>query len=223
MRLFPSIRQCSAEGSKAGPASALASAGDTLRDCSSSNPSLHAAALPIWTGCDSHQPPRLELGVFSGLAAAGLRVSVRSPVRARRDVFGQSAAGAGPAGFLVARGLPDDRDLAFQDRQGEPSRLVTLGRVLVLAARQMKPEVKLLLSLALVTLVANLGAWYYRRAAASELQANAAEGERGLLRMTALCRAGKGEEARAEAADFLRRYPSSPLRSRVLAACPGRP
>jgi hypothetical protein len=104
-----------------------------------------------------------------------------------------------------------------------PSRLVTLRRVLVLAARQMKPEVKLLLSLALVTLVANLGAWYYRRAAASELQASAAEEERGLLRMTALCRAGKGEEARAEAADFSRRYPSSPLRSRVLAACPGRP
>lgn len=87
----------------------------------------------------------------------------------------------------------------------------------------MKPEVKLLLSLALVTLLANLGAWYYRRVATSELSASADEEERGLLHVTALCRAGKGAAARAEAMDFLRRYPTSPLRSRVIVACPGSP
>jgi hypothetical protein len=88
----------------------------------------------------------------------------------------------------------------------------------------MKPEIKLILSLALVTLLANLGAWHYRRVATAAPRVDASrEEEVGLLHMTALCRAGQGAEARAEAIAFLRRYPSSPLRERVIAACPDRP
>jgi hypothetical protein len=44
--------------------------------------------------------------------------------------------------------------------------------------------------------------------------------ERAAARVLALCAAQRTGEARQSAESFVRRYPASPLRARVLAACP---
>ncbi len=53
-----------------------------------------------------------EFASFGEVACASGRL------KESRDVCGQSAARAGSAGFLVGRGLPDDRDLGFQTEVG---------------------------------------------------------------------------------------------------------
>jgi outer membrane protein assembly factor BamD (BamD/ComL family) len=47
--------------------------------------------------------------------------------------------------------------------------------------------------------------------------------ERAAARIMALCKLGRGAEARAAAESFLRENPRSPLTDRVRAACPANP
>ncbi|MBV1856812.1 MAG: hypothetical protein KUG77_00270 [Nannocystaceae bacterium] len=53
-----------------------------------------------------------------------------------------------------------------------------------------------------------------------EFPAGVLRQERAVLRVVALCDAGKLDDGRTAASAFLRAHPRSPLRSRVESACP---